>query len=546
MPCKPNVSQANCCLPIAGLFAVLIFSTLGFFSTRGVAQEHQASASSASTFDVVKDNVALSLALDPVDPRSKGLHENEDVFFRFRMHDAVSGAPITGLHPAAWMSRHAPGDHAPCAGRIAGFLGAKTLAADPDLDLTGYLVLSLNADATFNVILPHFHSGQSRVLTTVPLESPGEDWAVTPDQSLLFISLPGAKKVAVVRTASWKVISNISLGASPHRLAIQPDGHYVWIAEGPPGDREVSGVRIVSGEDARFVANIPTGKGKHDIAFSSDSHLAFVTNDEDATVSIIDIRHLRKLKDIKLGGRPASIAFSGMAKLAYVTDRQNGRIVVIDGETQRVVQNIQAEPGIGLISFAPSGRLAFVLNVPQKQLLIVDASENRVLQWAPLAHVPDRVAFSARLAYITHLQSDLITMVPLDRIGVPDAPVPVIDLPAAPSSSSLMSASSRGDSIVQAPGEDAVLVLDAQGDSIYYYEEGMAAPMGIAGNAGHVPQAILVMEQSLVERSPGLYETSARLGSPGDYVLALFVDSPKIVTCFDVVVNKSSEVAKRP
>jgi YVTN family beta-propeller protein len=541
MPCKLPSANSLC------LIALLASSTL-LPAILGRTQERKPSGNaSAVKFDVVKENVALSLALDPVDSRAKGLHESEDVFFRIRVHDAVSGAPITGLHPAAWMSRRAPQDHAPCAARVAEFLGAKTLAADPDLDLTSYLVMSLNADATLTVISPHFHSGQSRVLTTVPLESPGEDWVLTPDQALLFVSLPAARKVAVVRTASWNVISTISLNTSPHRLSIQPDGHYVWIGYGSSGDSEISGVRVVDGEEGRVVANIATGKGQHDIALSNDNHYAFVTNDEDATVSIIDIRHLRKLRDIKTGGKPAAIAFSSMAKLAYVADSQNGSITAIDGEAQRVVGNIQAQPGIGLISFAPGGRLAFVLNAPQTLLLIVDASENRVVQTARLAHIPDRVAFSDRIAYITHLKSDLITMVPLDRIGDAGAPVPVVDLPAAPSSSSnLMSAYSKGDSIVQAPGESAVLALDPQSDSIYYYEEGMAAPMGIAGNNGHIPQAILVRDQSFSERSPGLYETDARLGPAGDYVLALFVDSPKIVTCFDLVVNKSPETAKQP
>ncbi len=151
----------------------------------GNAQQSKPSASASATkFEAVKDNVALSLALDPVDSRNKTLHEGEDIFFRISVYDAVSGAPISGLHPAAWMSKRASQNHAPCTGLVAGLLGAGTLAADPEVDLTGYLVLSLNADATLTVISPHFHSGQSRVLQTVALESSAEDWALTPDQAL--------------------------------------------------------------------------------------------------------------------------------------------------------------------------------------------------------------------------------------------------------------------------------------------------------------------------------------------------------------------------
>jgi len=522
--------------------ALLAVTTSCLLPVPGSAQPGKASGSSATKFEVAKGGISLSLTLDPVDSRNKTLREGEDVFFRIRMHDAVSGAPITGLHPAAWMSRRPSQSHAPCAALVADFLGAKTLAADPEVDLTGYLVVSLNADATLTVISPHFHSGQSRVLQTVALESPGEGWALTPDQSLLFISLPKTKNVAVVRTASWEVISSIRFNFPPHSVSVQPDGHYVWIGYGSAGNPEPSGVRVVSGEDGHISADIVTGKGMHDIAFSSDNHYAFINNDEDGTVSVIDIRHLRKLRDIKIGGRPVAIAFSSMAKLAYVTDSQNGRITPIEAEAQQVVPGIQAAPGIGPISFAPGGRLAFVLNSTQKLLLILDASQNRLVQTAALSHVPERVAFSERIAYITQLKSDVITMVPLDRIGDAGAPVPVIDLPTAQSSPSIGGVG-YGDSIVQVPGEDAVLLLDTSGQSIYYYEEGMAAPMGVARN-GHVPQAILVIDQSLSERSPGLYEAAARLGPPGDYVMAIFVDSPKMVTCFDLVVDKASEAHK--
>ena len=504
---------------------------------------HKQAGGSVAEFNIVKENVALTVTLAPVDSHARFLQKGEDIFFRIKMRDAISGEPISGLRPAAWVTRRVPNDDAPCSARVANYLGNEALTAEPDLDFTSYYVVSLNADSSLTVLSPHFHSGRSSVLATISLESPGEDWAMTPDQKLLFVSLPRANKVAVIRTDSWNITSKINLNSSPHEVAVQPDGHYVWIGYGVSGDREASGVSIVSSTDARLVTSITTGKGKHDIAFSSDNHFAFVTNEEDGTVSTIDVRQLRKIKDLKTGGKPRSIAFSSMAKLAYVVDSQNGTITVMDGEDQKIVKSIQVEPGLGLISFAPGGRLAFVLNATQNLLHILDASENQIIQTGALQHVPDRIAFSERIAYITHVKSDLITMVPLDRLGVAGAPVPAIDLPAAQNSASL-SAHSKGDSVVQAPGEDGVLILDSLGDSIYYYDEGMAAPMGIASNNKHTPQALLVMDAGFRERTPGFYETSARLSGAGDYVLAIFVDSPKIVACFDLVVGEPSEVVK--
>jgi hypothetical protein len=57
-----------------------------------------------------------------------------------------------------------------------------------------------------------------------------------------------------------------------------------------------------------------------------------------------------------------------------------------------------------------------------------------------------------------------------------------------------------------------------------------------------------VVDRSLRETAPGVYETTAKLGDPGDYDVALFVDSPKLVRCFPVSVAEDPVLAaaRRP
>jgi hypothetical protein len=90
--------------------------------------------------------------------------------------------------------------------------------------------------------------------------------------------------------------------------------------------------------------------------------------------------------------------------------------------------------------------------------------------------------------------------------------------------------------IVQAPGASAVLVANPEDQAIYFYKEGMAAPMGHFKNYGKQPRAALVVDRSLREVRPGVYETTAKMSGPGEYDLALFVDSPKLVQCYPVKV----------
>ena len=70
---------------------------------------------------------------------------------------------------------------------------------------------------------------------------------LTSDRKRLFVSVPTTGRVAVVDTATWKVAANLDVGSPPRRVALQPDGKYVWVTYlEKPG--EVSGVAVFEAE----------------------------------------------------------------------------------------------------------------------------------------------------------------------------------------------------------------------------------------------------------------------------------------------------------
>src|SRR6185436_8142912 len=73
--------------------------------------------------------------------------------------------------------------------------------------------------------------------------------------------------------------------------------------------------------------------------------------------------------------------------------------------------------------------------------------------------------------------------------------------------------------IVPAPEEGAVLVANPADKMIYYYTEGMAAPMGSFQNYRRDPRALLVLDNSLAETASGVYSTTVRLGEAGHMTL---------------------------
>ena len=95
--------------------------------------------------------------------------------------------------------------------------------------------------------------------------------------------------------------------------------------------------------------------------------------------------------------------------------------------------------------------------------------------------------------------------------------------------------------IIQAPGENAVLVAHPKDRQVYYYKEGMAAPMGSFKNFSRSARAVLAVDRSLQEVGEGQYQTMGRLAEAGVYDVAFFLESPRVVHCFEVRVKPQTE-----
>jgi YVTN family beta-propeller protein len=474
--------------------------------------------------------------------------EGDNVRFRFRITDG-SGAPLTSAHPAAWLlARPAGSVTTPqmAVKKAQSMINASVLSP-PDLDLNVYYVLTLNGNGTIGVVDPLFGYGGTKLLAMIPLKSPGADWAISKDETTVYVSLPQSNEVAVVDTATWEVRKYVPGGLLPERIALQPDGHYLWVGGGAVGERAAdSGVMVLKTATLEVAARIRTGTGRHDIAFSDDSGFAFVTNGEQNTVSVIDVRTLLKRGDVKTGKTPVSIDFSTAGRLAYVTHSGDGTIAVVSGEEARVVRRLQAEPGLGQIRFSPRGRLGFVVN-PEKDLVhILDAARSQIVQSGPVENGPDQIAFSDKLAYVRHRGSPNVLMIPLDGVGVEGNRIPLVDFPGGQNPPGQMSRACWATSMIQAPGASAMLVSNAMDQAVYYYKEGMAAPMGTFKTYSCEPLAVMVVDRSLRERTDaGSFETVSKLPGPNSYDIVFFLDTPRIICSFPLDIHANPELVRK-
>lgn len=507
---------------------ITIFWLTLFTSVAALAQQP------AQAQKLVEQGVAIEFTVEPSSATAKTVKAGEDANIKFKVTDTTTGTPIKGLNLSAWLTLRAgakPTDGQQCRQKIQSYLTG-SMRARPDVDLNSYYILALNKSADISVIDPLLGFGGSKLLTLVMMKSPGEDWVLTNDREKLFVTLPLINQVAVIETRSWKVANYIDTGVKPTSITLQPDQKYVWIGhEG--GQPAASGVTVIDTGTLKVAAQIATGAGRHEIVVSSDNRFAFVSNRESKTVSIIDVQKLTKLNDVKVGPSPVSLVLSELSKAIYAVSETDGFVTVLDAQG-KLLTRIKVRPGSRVLRFAPGGRYGFVLNTRESLVSIFDAASNRVVHEVKVGKDPDQIMFSNTFAFIRSLGTESVNMIRLATIG---SEVDITEFPGGQGLPGEGSTPVRADSIVLAPEGNSVILANPVDKVIYYYSEGMAAPMGNFQNYRREPLAVLIVDRSLRETKPGIYSTTMKLPASGRYDVAFLTDSPRIAHCFETAAD---------
>src|SRR5207253_10978160 len=215
--------------------------------------------------------------------------------------------------------------------RVEMFLKGR-VGARPLLDLTRYFLLVLNKDASLTVIDPSDSVDTTGTPMQIELKQPPMDWISSGDNKRVFVSMPAAGQIAVIDAEQFQVTGNVAAGVEPLRVALQPDERLLWVGN-DTHDAGSSGVTVIDSYSLKPLAQLATGVGHHEIAFSKDSYYAFVSNGESGTLSVIDIATLKLLRQINTGSHPLSVAYSALSEAVYVADGKDGSISVIDAHS---------------------------------------------------------------------------------------------------------------------------------------------------------------------------------------------------------------------
>ncbi|HNN12639.1 MAG TPA: hypothetical protein PKL78_03715 [Anaerolineales bacterium] len=453
---------------------------------------------------------------------------------RFRITDTATGNPLADLRPAAWMDLVADSssaDEQVCQERVDGYLKGQ-VSNRPLVDLNSFFILAMNSGNSISVIDPLVQvGGVTQLYTTLLLESPGEDWVASADGNILYVSLPKEGKVAVADLQSFRVTARVPSGDIPVRLALQPDGQYLWIGNDSPS-RSKSGVTIMDTRTQTIASSLTLGGGHHEIAFTPDGAFALVTSETSNEIALIDTGKFDITTTTSTGSLPVAVTVSSDGTHAYVANGGDGTVDVLTLPDLKVQNRIQIDPGITSMSPSPDGKWIFVLNPNQNKVYIVDAVSAALHHILNIPNAPDQIAFGKDLAYIRPLNGTSLYSIQLSDLNA-DPLSNLTEIPYAQRAPGQSQEQAIANPLATLPDEGAVLISNSADNMIYYLVEGTLAPAGSYQDQATLPRAVTFVDRSLRQEAPGIYSGKVLIPSGGNYQVAFLLNTPNLLHCFN-------------
>ncbi|MBZ4333510.1 YncE family protein [Corallococcus sp. AS-1-12] len=532
----------------AGLLSTGLLAVGGHaFLTRAPAQPSEPSESSepggsrpapltAPAAKVTRDGVSLAFDLTLM-PRRMEAEQGSPLqaLARVAVTDARTGEPLAGRRPLAWMRLRPPGEPAPddaaCKARVRSYLGG-LLSAQADVDFNAYWFLTLNHDQTVSVINPQIAFDRTKLQHLVSVGGGAADWALLPDRSALYVTVPAQDTVSVVDTQRFVVTRPLRVGSQPGRIALSPDGLTAWVSN--DGDGTVS----VIDTPAHAVRDpVDVGPGPHAFGFSDSGRTAWVSARDATALTALDVASGEVLGRVEVGAGVTALAWSDVARALFASRPGAREVVVVDAARREVSRRIPVKGGLDALRFDNTGRWAFLVHRDTHTVDILDAASGQVAHTLTGFSAPDSVVFTDAFAYVRNTTDSRVTLVELKTLEGTGTPAQV-HITAGQRPAADARELGRSDPIAPLPEGNGVIIAGNADRALFLYQEGMMAPRGTHLNYGREPRAVKVLDRSLREVEPGVFTARGSVRENGTYDVQLLLDNPRVVACLEWKVGQ--------
>lgn len=120
----------------------------------------------------------------------------------------------------------------------------------------------------------------------------------------------------------------------------------------------------------------------------------WISNERDATISIIDVPSLEVIETIKVGARPRGIMFSHDYSVAYLCASDDSTIQVIDVATRQILHNLPSGENPETFALHPDNRHIWISNEDDNITSVLDVVDRRIVAQIPVGVEPEGKAIN--------------------------------------------------------------------------------------------------------------------------------------------------------
>ncbi|RPE37315.1 YVTN family beta-propeller protein [Streptomyces sp. Ag109_O5-1] len=242
-------------------------------------------------------------------------------------------------------------------------------------------------------------------------------------RQLLGIGRNTARRVA----AALLLDPTVPVGNFPTGVAINSAGTLAYVAN--EGDDSVS---VIDTATNAVIATINVGSSPFGVAVTPDGAFVYVTNVASDSVSVIDTATNAVTDTVSVGISPFGIAINAAGTLAYVANVGDNTVSVIDTSTNTVVTDIPVGANPFGVALTPDGAFAYVTNNASGTVSVVDTATNAEIDTIAVGTSPTGVAITSDgvLAYVTNNSDNTVSAIDIATNTVSDT----FDVGSAPTS----------------------------------------------------------------------------------------------------------------
>src|SRR4029079_10041967 len=188
---------------------------------------------------------------------------------------------------------------------------------------------------------------------------------------LVFVSNERSGEVTVIDGGTDSVVGTFPVGKRPRGIHATPDGRriFVTLSGSPrmapgldenraPADKRADALGVIDPSTRKLVDRWHVGSDPEQFAISKDGKFAFIANEDDASVSIVDLDSGQSRGKIKVSEEPEGVGVKPANGEVYVTCEEKGEVFAIDPDQQRVIATIETGGRPRSVEFSSYGTRA--------------------------------------------------------------------------------------------------------------------------------------------------------------------------------------------